>query len=219
LFSIKKLGQVCLALGIVLFSIAMPAYAENLDQSVKDMYKQPKLSTTTDQNKETTKTEESTISSSSVGLSVGDFLRMIFAMIFVVALLYFVLRFISKKTKSYQKANFIENLGGTNLGSNRSIQLVKVGNRVLIVGVGEDIQLLTEIEDEAERKQLLVEYNQKMDQIIQPSDVFSKLKNKWIQPKSSMNNFSSELKSQLDQMKQNRKQLAEKLDEKGRDDE
>ena len=68
--------------------------------------------------------------------------------------------FISKKTKSYQKANFIENLGGTNLGSNRSIQLVKVGNRVLIVGVGEDIQLLTEIEDEAERKQLLVEYNQ-----------------------------------------------------------
>ena len=58
-----------------------------------------------------------------------------------------------------------------------------------------------------------------MDQIIQPSDVFSKLKNKWIQPKSSMNNFSSELKSQLDQMKQNRKQLAEKLDEKGRDDE
>lgn len=218
MFSIKKLFQVWLALGIVLFGIAMPAYAENLNQSVKDMYQQPK-STTTDQKQPNAKTGVNVVSPSSVGLTFWDFLRMVFVMIFVVALLYFVLRFISKKTKSYQKANFIENLGGTSLGNNRSIQLVKVGDRVLIVGVGEDIQLLTEIEDEAERKQLLVEYNQKMEQIIQPSDIFSKLKNKWSKPKSSIHSFSSELKNQLDQMKQNRKQLTKKLDEKGRDDE
>ena len=74
-----------------------------------------------------TKVEENAVKTNSVGLSFWDFLRMIFAMIFVVALLYFVLRFIGKKTKSYQKANFIENLGGTGLGGNRSVQLVKVG--------------------------------------------------------------------------------------------
>ena len=58
-------------------------------------------------------------------------------------------------------------MGGTGLGGNRSIQLVKVGDRILIVGVGEDIQLLTEIKDEAERNQLLDEYNQKIEQMIQ----------------------------------------------------
>ena len=124
------------------------------------------------------------LQSNNVGLSIWDFLRMIFVMIFVVALLYFVLRFIGKKTKSYQKANFIENLGGTNLGGNRSVQLVKVGERVLIVGVGEDIQLLTEIEDEAERKQLLEEYNQKIEQMIQPSDLFPNVKDKWTKTKT-----------------------------------
>lgn len=215
---IKKLCRVWLALGIVFSFLAMPVHAENLNQSVKDMYEQPQ-SSTTDEKKVDSKVDESDASVNNVGLSFSDFLRMIFVMIFVIALLYFVLRFIGKKTKFYQKANFIENLGGTNLGGNRSVQLVKVGERVLIIGVGEDIQLLTEIEDEAERKQLLAEYNQKVEQMMQPSDLFSKMRNKWARPTSSTNSFTVELKNQLDQMKQSRKQLAKKLDKKGRDDE
>jgi flagellar protein FliO/FliZ len=182
------------------------------------MYEQPKLSTT-DKTEGSSKANGKVLPANNVGLSFWDFLRMIFALIFVVALLYFILRFISKKTKAYQKANFIENLGGTNLGANRSIQLVKVGDRVLIVGVGENIQLLTEIEDVEERKQLLAEYNQKVEQMIQPSDFISKLKNKWVKPEASVNSFTTELKTQLDQLKQSRKQLMRKLDEKGRDDE
>lgn len=218
MFTIKKLGQVWLALGIALSFFAMPAHAQNLDQSVKDMYKQPQSSTTSDK-KVDTKVEENAVSANSVGLSFWDFLRMIFVMIFVVALLYFVLRFIGKKTKSYQKANFIENLGGTSLGGNRSIQLIKVGDRVLIVGVGENIQLLTEMKDEAERNQLLHEYNQKMEQMIQPADLLTNLKEKLMKPKDSKNNFTLELKNQLEQMKQSRKQLVKKLNEEGRDDE
>ena len=218
MFTIKKIGQVWLALGIALSFLAMPAYAQDLNQSVKDMYEQPKSSTTSEK-KVDTKVEENAVKANSVGLTFWDFLRMIFVMIFVIALLYFVLRFIGKKTKSYQKANFIENLGGTGLGGNRSIQLVKVGDRILIVGVGEDIQLLTEIKDEAERNLLLDEYNQKIEQMIQPGDFLTKWKDKLVKPKTDNNSFTVELKSQLEQMKQNRKQLVKKLDEKGQDDE
>ena len=157
-----------------------------------------------------TKVDENAVSTNSVGLTFWDFLRMIFVMIFVVALLYFVLRFIGKKTKSYQKANFIENLGGTSLGGNRSIQLVKVGDRVLIVGVGEDIQLLTEIKDEAERNQLLDEYNQKIEQMIQPGDLLTKWKDQLMKPKTDRNSFTVELKNQLEQMKQSRKTISKK---------
>lgn len=217
MFTIKKIGQVWLALGIALSFFAMPAHAENLDQSVKDMYEQPQ--TSTDEKKVDTKVEKNAVPDSSVGLSFWDFLRMIFAMIFVVALLYFVLRFISKKTKNYQKASFIENLGGTSLGGNRSIQLVKVGDRVLIVGVGEDIQLLSEIKNDIERNQLLDEYNQKMEQMIQPVDLLTKWIDKFKKTKTETNSFTVELKNQLQQMKQSRKQLAKKLEEKGRDEE
>ncbi len=221
MFTIKKIGQVWLALGIALSILAMPAYAEeNLNQSVKDMYEQPESSTTNEKKVDSkVDSEKNAETTKNVGLSFWDFLRMIFAMIFVVALLYFVLRFIGKKTKSYQKANFIENLGGTSLGGNRSVQLVKVGDRVLIVGVGEDIQLLTEIKDEKERNQLLDEYNQKIEQMIQPGDLLTKWKDKVMKPKTDSKGFTVELKNQLEQMKQSRKQLVKKLDEKGRDDE
>ena len=56
MFTIKKLGQVWLALGIVFSFLAMPAHAENLNQSVKDMYEQPQ-SSTTDEKKVDSKVE------------------------------------------------------------------------------------------------------------------------------------------------------------------
>lgn len=217
MFTIKKIVQVWLALSIALSFLAMPAHAQNLDQSVKEMYEQPQSSTNSDK-KVDTKGNQNAVSTNSVGLTFWDFLKMIFVMIFVVALLYFVLRFIGKKTKSYQKANFIENLGGTSLGGNRSVQLIKVGDRVLIVGVGESIQLLTEIQEEEERNQLLREYNQKMEQMIQPADILFNLKEKLMKPKDGKNNFAVELKNQLENMKQSRKQLMKKLNEEGRDD-
>lgn len=217
MFTLKKIGQIWLALGIIFSCLAMPAQAQNLDQSVKEMYEQPSASTTNG-NKVDKKVEQNAVTTKNVGLTFWDFLRMIFVMIFVVALLYFVLYFIGKKTKSYQKANFIDNLGGTSLGGNRSIQLVKVGDRILIVGVGEDIQLLTEIKDDSERNQLLVEYNQKMEQMIQPVDVFNKWKDKLMKPKTDSQSFTAELKKQLEKMKQSRKSMVDKLDGKGRDD-
>ena len=105
MFTIKIIGQVWLALGIALSFLAMPAYAEDLNQSVKDMYKQPK-SATASEKKADTKVDVNAVKADSVGLTFWDFLRMIFVMIFVIALLYFVLRFIGKKTKSLSKSQF-----------------------------------------------------------------------------------------------------------------
>ena len=59
----------------------------------------------------------------------------------------------------------MENLGGNALGANRSVQVIKVGNRLLIVGVGENIQLLKEIEDGQEYEQIISEYNNQINQM------------------------------------------------------
>jgi flagellar protein FliO/FliZ len=91
----------------------------------------------------------------STSLSVFDALKMIFTLILVLGLLIFLLKFLNKKMKLPQETKYLQNLGGISLGQNKSIQLVKVGNRILIVGVGDTIELLQEINDEEEYKKII----------------------------------------------------------------
>lgn len=216
---IKKWLQFTLMIAVV-FSGAIQAHAEDLEKTVKDVYEQPgDLKVDKGESIDSKSTEQAT-NPDKVGITVWEFLRMIFATIFVVALLYSLLKFINKKSKSYQKANSVENLGGTGLGANRSVQLVKVGGRILVIGVGENIQLLKEIDDPEEYEQLLKDHNDKIDQMIQPGELAMKLKNKWLKKSGSETaSFSEEFKNQLDQMSDSRKKLIKELDRKGRDNE
>ncbi|MFF2287128.1 flagellar biosynthetic protein FliO [Peribacillus butanolivorans] len=217
MFFIKKWLQVSLVIA-VFFSGAIQASAEDLDKTVQDVYEQPD-DLKTDKSKDSQTTKQAS-NPEQVGITIWEFLRMIFATIFVVGLLYIILKFINKKSKSYQKANSVENLGGTSLGANRSVQLVKVGGRILVVGVGENIQLLKEIDNPEEYEQLMKDYNEKMDQMIQPGEFATKLKNKWLKKREIENNsFSSEFKNQLEQMSDSRKKLLNELERKGRDNE
>ncbi|CAH0346179.1 flagellar biosynthetic protein FliO [Bacillus sp. CECT 9360] len=213
MFSIKKWFQILLVLAVVLFgSAGLVVQAEGVKGSVKDSYEQPDKPA--DKEPES---EKEAASSGSTELSFWDFARMVFATIFVVALLYIALRFINKKSRSYQKANFIENIGGTSLGSNRSVQLIKVGNSILVVGVGETIQLLKEIDNEEEYGELLQNYNEKMEQMIQPGDFITKLKQKFIVSDANSTGFSSQFKKQLEELSKDRKKVVKKLDEEERD--
>ncbi|WP_246860838.1 flagellar biosynthetic protein FliO [Bacillus sp. REN3] len=151
-----------------------------------------------------------------VGVTFWDFLKMIFATIFVAGLLYSLLKFINKKGASYKRSQLVENLGGTSLGGNRSIQVVKAGNRLLVVGVGENIQLLKEIDDPEEYSQVIKEYNNKMDQLAQPSDIVSKIRGKMKKDgKNEYTSFTDLLKEQLDDMSGGRKKLLQELKKKG----
>jgi flagellar protein FliO/FliZ len=220
LFLIKKWLQVSLMIAAVFFSGPIQAHAEDLEKTVKDVYEQPDDLKVDKGESKGSKSTKQTTNPDKVGITVWEFLRMIFATIFVVALLYILLKFINKKSKSYQKANSVENLGGTGLGANRSVQLVKVGGRILVIGVGENIQLLKEIDDPEEYEQLLKDHNDKIDQMIQPGELAMKLKNNWLKKSGSETaSFSAEFKNQLDQLSASRKKLLKELDRKGRDNE
>ncbi|RFU71298.1 flagellar biosynthetic protein FliO [Peribacillus saganii] len=213
MYSIKKLLLIILVTAVSLHGMGNTAHAAQLDKSVKEWYKSP------ESDKEEKKGEETPSApgaASSAGLTFWDFLRMIFATVFVVALLYFMLKFINKKSRAYQKANYIENLGGTSLGANRSIQLIKVGGRVLVVGVGENIQLLKEIADESDYNELIKEHNEKLERLVQPSDFITKLLQKKKHSESGDKGFSFELKKQLEELAGSRKKLKDELDNKGR---
>ncbi len=89
----------------------------------------------------------------------GLFFQLFFALAVIIMMIYGLIRFIGKRSQSYQTHRTLQNIGGVHIGSNRSIQLVRVGERVLVVGVGESIQLLKEIDDQSEVRKILDDYD------------------------------------------------------------
>lgn len=81
--------------------------------------------------------------------------KFIGSFILIIALLYFVLKYLSKKTKMYQAGGPIHALGGHSLGNNRSLQMVMIGETLYIVGVGEDVNLIRTIPPGEEQTKLL----------------------------------------------------------------
>ena len=226
---LRKIQSIFIGL-MLLFSLIgfqTEAYAEKLNNSVKDCLEQPDACEEIPKNPSQTETindnkgienKGEEMASSSVGLNLWDFVKMIFATVFVVGLLYSVLKFVNKKGRLFKSTQLIENLGGTTLGANRSVQLIKIGNRLLLVGVGENIQLLKEIENEQECEQIILEYNNQINQVGSPNDIISKIL-KRVQGKENQKGeqnppFQTLLKKQLDDLSKGRKQLYEDLEKK-----
>lgn len=218
----KLFFKVLLLVLIALLGSNQGAFAEQFN-SIKDCL-EDESKCSEDQLKEVENNEETTADNNentpTVGLTFWDFLKMIFATIFVIALLYTVLKFINKRSRSFSSNQLVENLGGTALGTNRSIQIVKIGNRVLVVGVGEDVKLLKEIDDEEEARQIIEDYNNRMDQLVQPSDIVTKLIERTRNMKQSnrgeaSSSFSSTLKAQLEELSKGRKKLLDEMEKKG----
>ncbi|WP_176222245.1 flagellar biosynthetic protein FliO [Tuberibacillus sp. Marseille-P3662] len=84
-----------------------------------------------------------------------SFFKLMGSLMIVLLLIYGIYRFLLKRKKGFQTSKQLDNLGGVALGANRSVQLVKIADEVLVVGVGEDITLLKAIDDADQLSQLL----------------------------------------------------------------
>ncbi|MFK3961002.1 flagellar biosynthetic protein FliO [Guptibacillus hwajinpoensis] len=82
-------------------------------------------------------------------------IKLVFYTIVVVGLIYVLIRFLSKRQRKLQHHSVFTPIGGTPLGNNKSVQIVKVGNSLYMLGVGDNINLLKEIQDEEEVKSIL----------------------------------------------------------------
>jgi flagellar protein FliO/FliZ len=197
---------------------SMPAYA-GFDGTVKDYWEQPGEQ----RNEENLPAQSETGSAAeqSTGVTAFDYMKMILALVFVIALIYFLLKFINQKSKSFQQTKLIHNLGGTTLGGNRSVQLVKVGDRILILGVGEDIQLLKEIDGAEEKTEILEYYEEKPQGLQQPKDLLAQLLGRKTDSASKDENespsFQALLKTQLDDIRKGRTKMLNDLNSREKD--
>jgi len=158
-----------------------------------------------------------------VSFSAWDYVKTIFALVFVVVLLYVVLKFLNKRNLKYQQNQIIQNLGGLSLGTQKSVQLLQVGETLLLVGVGEDIQLLMEITDNDEKEKLLTIYNDKQEfASTSPhiAELLGKFKKnsveKQVDTQESL--FGEILQKKLSTIKKQRSKEIEKWKEKENDD-
>jgi flagellar protein FliO/FliZ len=75
--------------------------------------------------------------------------KAVFSLLIIIALIYFILRFLLKGQRWITKQQkFIQTIGTHSLTPNKYIQIIEIGNKLLVLGISEhNINLLTEIED------------------------------------------------------------------------
>ena len=153
--------------------------------------------------------DETESASSSIG--VFDYIKVLLALGLVIGLLIFILKMLNRKNMAYQQNSLMKNLGGISVGAQKSVQLLQIGNRLYIVGVGEDISLIREIDNPEEMEQILSYYENKQEITTVPflTEILSKLKpakNVQYEQSASFNDLFNE------KLKKIRKERTEELE-------
>lgn len=77
-------------------------------------------------------------------LMVGFYLALIIGMFLL------IIKLIAKRNRTMLPGRIVRTLGGSALGSGKSVQVVEIGGAYYILGVGENIHLIAKIEDPEE---------------------------------------------------------------------
>lgn len=152
---LKKSAAVLLSLFLCLgFSGISYAATSGDTQTVNDVFKQKQQdakkspSDKKDSNTQSLKNDKQSpiVSGGQTNIFV-ILIKLVGALAIVILLIYFLYKMVSKKTKAFRDGGAIHTVAGVSVGANRSVQLVKIGEEVLVLGVGENVQLLKEIKD------------------------------------------------------------------------
>ncbi|REK55052.1 MAG: flagellar protein [Geobacillus sp.] len=152
--------------------------------------------------------------------SVWDVIKLIGATAFVLLLIYGLLKFLHHRGQLFSgKKGVIEHLGGTSVGTNRSVQLVKVGKHILVIGVGESIQLLREIDDEQEVNEILAMHHERLQQMLEPSKWSARMRGYFTAKQQQADDrheaFREMLTKQMQELSMKRKELLKQIEQKG----
>lgn len=159
----RKVSLVFCVISILLIPFHINVYAAiDPNESIEEYYNKSKTDTE-EEPAPVMEDETKAVPSNGVSVTIWDYIKMIFALLFVVLLLYGLLRFVNNRNKTFQHNQLIQNLGGVGVSQGKSVQLLQVGNSLYLIGIGEDITLLKEITDPAEMEKLTKIYEEKHD--------------------------------------------------------
>jgi len=154
-----------------------------------------------------------------------ELVKIIISLLFVLSIAYLVFQFLNKKNPLFSKGQFIKVIENTFIAPNKSISIVEVGNRFLILGVTEqNITLLTEITDQ----QIIAFWQEKQHTVSEPNNSFSNYLSAFLEKKiekdekidngtSRLNNLENYFQKQVEKIasfNQNKESKQEKDEKK-----
>ncbi|MGD9677127.1 MAG: flagellar biosynthetic protein FliO [Vulcanibacillus sp.] len=129
------------------------------------------------------------------GISNDDIIKMFIYLIVILLLIYSLFWFINKKNR-FIKSSLFNNFGGHPLGQNKSIQVIEIGNKIYILGVSGEINLIKVLEEEEDIKAI--------KKLVYSNDGRSKMFTLFKNKKKSSKQFENELAEKFDQLKEKR---------------
>nr|GGG68948.1 hypothetical protein GCM10011398_11110 [Virgibacillus oceani] len=146
------------------------------------------------------------------GLSIFTLIKLFFSLLIVLGLIYALLKFLNKRNKLFQKVKALENLGGISVGPNKSIQIVRVGGKFYLIGVGENVEMLHEVTDQEVINDLL--HNNEPSEF-QAGTLFTSLFKQKAETddasKKKNNDFNKMFATELDKLKTSRKKIIDQF--------
>lgn len=76
--------------------------------------------------------------------------QLVFYTLLIAGLIYGLIKFLASRQRGMQSHRAVQLMGGSPLGQNKSLQLVKVGGSFYLIGVGNEVTLIKEFSEEAE---------------------------------------------------------------------
>ncbi|MDW0109218.1 flagellar biosynthetic protein FliO [Sporosarcina aquimarina] len=156
-----------------------------------------------------------------VGLTAWDYIKTLLALAFVIVLIYGMVKFINTRNRITQNGKLMQNMGGLSLGQQKSIQLVKIGEKYFLIGVGDDVRLLKELSNPEELEQLTSYYSEE-DETMQQSPLlklingFKGRKTNPYEQQDETEDFRNLFKTKLAEVENERKRKLNQLTEKER---
>ncbi|WP_440895319.1 flagellar biosynthetic protein FliO [Amphibacillus sp. Q70] len=148
----------------------------------------------------------------------GLIMRIVVVLALIIGLIYILLKLFNRTKQFNKQGEVLVNLGGISLGTNKSVQMLKVGEKIYLIGVGDNVSILTEVTDEDIKHQMLEKHqapslkvNSLFDQLNIKKE---KIKTDDQQSEAKVNdNFASLFKGELDAMKEKREEIRAKYKE------
>lgn len=139
-----------------------------------------------------------------------DIIKMFFALLLVLVLIYIMLKLLNKRNKMFNQVRHLENLGGISVGQNKSIQIIRIGDKYYVVGVGDNVELLEEITDEKMKQEMLEQGEEKALKIHTFLPAFLQKKKEKKSADQDGRDFKHLFYNELENLKKNRTSLIDR---------
>ena len=141
------LSVIALVLFFSFLIVLIPSSADAKEPMVRDWVEKEQPEGMTDDKE---KEESSKLNTTEDTSLVVIIFKLIFYTLLILVMIYALIKFLALRQKKLQPNQAVKLMGGTPLGNNKSLQLVKVGEKVYLIGVGDQVTLIKEFSESDE---------------------------------------------------------------------